>query len=294
MSENSKTYNSYSSDNLDTGYKLKIEHTVYSNFDKLDISDFIQLSVDEVQGMYEISADTESFIFEKLCEAVSEWENQAGHTLLLEKALEYIQLPVTKHTANEWRQNEYGSEEISNKVYKMVFQVDENIEYNHKTGKREVISWEVSWSLRTNSLASNFPNQKIAGQHKKFNDKATLEKYVEERKSAYANLFIELSPPIPKELVRSFTVNNQLLQGYITQSEQAQKKPSALDKLNVAKNTVEKTSSNKDNHDKKTPSDEYCQGGLWRFIKIRLKFENLLLSTVIILNPSNFYHHPFD
>ena len=67
MSENNKTYNSYSSNNLNPGHELEIEHTIYSNFDKLDISDFIQLSVDEVQGMYEVSADSVRFENPDVC-----------------------------------------------------------------------------------------------------------------------------------------------------------------------------------------------------------------------------------
>jgi len=46
MSENNKTYNSYSSNNLNPGHKLEIEHTVYSNITKLDISNLTALSVD--------------------------------------------------------------------------------------------------------------------------------------------------------------------------------------------------------------------------------------------------------
>ena len=257
MSENNKTYNSYASNSLNPGHKLNIEHTVYSNTDKLDISNLLSLSVDEIQSMHNLSAEVEKGIFEKLCEAVSEWENQAGKTLLLEKALEYFRIPAAEHTANEWKKDEYGNEEISNNVYKMYFQVYEHTKYNRETNKSEPVSWDVSWSISTNSPAGRSHNQKIAGQgRKKFKDKTLADKYIAGRKSAYSKLFTELSPLIPKDLIRSFTVNNQLLQGYITQSEQAQKKPSALDKLNVAKNTVEKTSSNKDNHDKKTPSND--------------------------------------
>jgi len=204
---------------FESGYRLEIESTINLRRDDVDISALIALSIDELQLMREHSAEIENSIFEKLCEFVKEWESQAVKTALFDKALEYIDAPTTKHTENKWKQDECY-EEISNKVYKMYFRVYEHKEYNRETAKSEPVSWYVSWYLGTNSPEKSAYNQRISGQErKKFTDKAEADKYIVGRKSAYAKLFTELSPPIPKELIRCFTVNNQLLPGYTAQLE---------------------------------------------------------------------------
>jgi len=109
----------------------------------------------------------------------------------------------------------------------------------------------------TNSPSSNGRNQFIGGQDKKrFTDKAAAEKYITGRKASYANLFTEISPPIPKNMVHNFTVNNQLLPGYTVQGEQPEKtaeppvvdkKTSVMDKLAAAKDEAAKSRADKPN-----------------------------------------------
>jgi len=212
--------NRYSHTELNSGYKVKIERTLDLNSNKFDISNLTALSIDKLQSMRDRTAKVENNIFEKLCKIIDKWEAQAVNTALIDKAMEYIETPVAEHTANEWKQGQYEDEEIiSNKVYKLYFRV-----YERKF-KIAPSLWYVSWHLSTNSPAGDDYNQRIAGlENKKYTDKTEFDNYIARKKSLYAKLFTELSPPIPKKLIQSFMVNNQLLPGYTIQPEEQPKK----------------------------------------------------------------------
>ena len=80
-------------------------------------------------------------------------------------------------------------------------------------------------------------------------------KYLEGRKNSYSHLFTEVSPPVPKEYERHFTVYGALLPGYTVEGQEPVKsehtaaevsdggistpekeeKPSVLGKLSAAK-----------------------------------------------------------
>ena len=67
------------------------------------------------------------------------------------------------------------------------------------------------------------------------------EKYIQGRIKAYSHLFREISPPIPKDLEKSFMVHGYLLPDYVTEEmqkaaaekaeKQAEKKPSIRNSL---------------------------------------------------------------
>ena len=75
------------------------------------------------------SAAAEQAIFDSLKEQAAAWEEQAGKTLLLDKALEYVRTPHVQHTANEWQKNEYDRYTRSNRVYQMNYYIYENTRY---------------------------------------------------------------------------------------------------------------------------------------------------------------------
>ena len=59
-----------------------------------------------------------------------------------------------------------------------------------------------------------------------------MEKYLQGRIAAYAHLFTEISPPIPKEHLKHFCVNGVLLPGYTVEDPDAMKpNEAALDDL---------------------------------------------------------------
>lgn len=258
--ENEKSYYSvHDYDTLDPGAELKIQHGVRFNPDAADLSPYINKSAEELQSMRENSSKREHEIFEKLCAAVKEWEVQAAATMLLDKAIEFVKMPEIKHTANQWQKNEYGSrDEISNMVYSMSCSIYEKTRYNHELKEMVPVSWEVTWGVCVRNPIPGHYGRQIAGQqNKKYADKAAAEKYLQGRIKAYAHLFTEISPPVPKAYADQFKVNGQLLPGYTIEGQEQQydktaaevtksleggifiydaKKTSILEKLSTAKN----------------------------------------------------------
>jgi len=113
-------------DALTVGETLKIVHTLW--FSDYNASPFMALLTDnpitELQEMLKGSKAAEQSIFDKLKAAAGEWEVQAAQTLLLEKVLEYVRTPEVSHTSNEWKRQENGTWEISNRVYQMRYRFD--------------------------------------------------------------------------------------------------------------------------------------------------------------------------
>ncbi len=170
--------------------------------------------------------------------------------MLLDKAMEYLSAPSVDHTANEWRPDRSGDGRIiSNMVYKMWYCMNEETRYNYETKEHIPIAWHLTWDVWTNGPLDGC--DRIAGQfRKRFTDKAAMEKYLQGRTRAYAHLFTEVSPPIPKEFERYFTVNGQLLPGYRVKGQEPnlhernaaasvpEKRESAIGRLAAAKETV--------------------------------------------------------
>lgn len=211
------------SDRLIPGKELKIEHTISFDQERADLTDLTALPTDELETRKETSAKLEQSIFEKLCDAVEEWEEQGANTLRIVKAMEYVRTPEVAHTSNVWNKGEYEWYEISNRVYKMTYHIYENTRYDHRLKKSVPASWEVSWYVSFNQPRNpNYASQsaQLAGQERKrYTDKAAMEKYLQGRKDAYAHLFTELSPPIPSGESSRFYVNGQLLPGYTVEPE---------------------------------------------------------------------------
>lgn len=214
------SYSRYDRDNLETADTMRIERTIYFEAKNADISSLTALTVEQLQALREESAAAEQAVFESLQAQAAAWEEQAGKTLLLDKALEYARTPTTEHTANQWEQPDEYRHVRSNMVYKMDYRIFENTRYDKAAGKSIPYSWSLSWSVHTNS-PDGYNQAKIAGQSKKvFADKAAMEKYLNGRIKAYSHLFTELSPPIPPEYAQHFRVNGQLLPGYTVEGEE--------------------------------------------------------------------------
>ena len=200
------------------GNEIAIEHSISFRPDKADISQMITLPADELTSMREQSVAAEQEIYEKLCAMATDWEKLAANTLLLDKAIEYINSEPTEHSSNQWEENRYGNMEKSNMVYRMSYYIYEDKIYNPETQKRETAAWHLSWSVSTNEPdrdAYRYRGQKIAGQERKrFTDKAAMQKYLDGRIKAYSSYFTELSPTVPKDLAYMFMLNGQVLPGY--------------------------------------------------------------------------------
>ena len=237
MYKNYDNYRTYESDSLSEGAVLKIDHSL--SVDEMDMSDLISKPIGEICAMREESVKKETAAFEKTQQTAREWEKHAVVTRRLDRAIEYLTVPETKHTSNELikGKSEYDYNEISNKVYKMSYRIYERTSWRTDTKK-----YEVSWFIFTNNPRSNH-NIKIAGQEKTCKSKEEAEKYMQGRLKAYSHLFTEISPTIPQEYAETFKVYGQLLPGYTVEGEPQQeqknikpdKKPSIRKELNSIK-----------------------------------------------------------
>ena len=212
-------YSSYDHDKLEAAETMRIERRIYFEAKDGDIAPYASLPIAQLLSMRSESAAAEQAIFDSLKEQAAAWEEQAGKTLLLDKALEYVRTPHVQHTANEWQENEYNRHTRSNRVYQMNYYIYENTRYNQEAQKSIPYSWTLTWSVRTNSPSRT--QAKIAGQDRKvFTDKAAMEKYLNGRIKAYDRLFTEISPPIPQEYADYFKVNGMLMPDYTIEGEE--------------------------------------------------------------------------
>ena len=218
--EENKDYKVYRFDYLTEGSNLKFEHSVYC--EDVDISSFIAQGEEKIQAMRQDSMDGEKKAFDIVLAATKQWEQQAAVTQKLNRALEYLHTQEVKHTANEWRKtdNWKNDEEISNRVYRMTGGIWEDTKYDRETKQSVPVAWYVTWDVYVNSPKEGY-GEKIAGQNqKRYTDKAAAEKYLEGRKKAYSHLFTEISPQIPKQYERHFTVYGALLPGYTVEGQE--------------------------------------------------------------------------
>ena len=220
-------YSSYDHDKLETAETMRIERRIYFEAKDGDIAPYSSLPIAQLLSMRSESAAAEQTIFDDLKERAAAWEEQAGRTLLLDKALEYVRTPHVQHTANEWQKNEYDRYTRSNRVYQMNYYIYENTRYNQEAQKSIPYSWTLTWSVRTNSPSRT--QAKIAGQDRKvFTDKAAMEKYLNGRIKAYDRLFTEISPPIPQEYADYFKVNGMLMPDYTIEGEEPPQQQQAV------------------------------------------------------------------
>ena len=213
-------YSSYDHDKLEAAETMRIDRRIYFEAKDGEIAPYASLPIAQLLSMREESAAAEQAVFDDLARRAAAWEEQAGKTLLLDKALEYVRTPHVQHTANEWRENEYNRHTRSNRVYQMNYYIYENTRYDREKQQSVPYSYSLTWGVYTNSPNRN-GQAKIAGQDRKvFTDKAAMEKYLNGRIKAYDRLFTEISPPIPQEYADYFKVNGQLMPDYIIEGEE--------------------------------------------------------------------------
>ncbi len=247
------TYEAYDSNYLTPGANIKIDHTVYAV--EADMTDLISKPLDELKAMHEECLKTEQSAYEKVIEAARDWEPTAVATRKIERAMEYLAIPSVEHSSNKWIDDDYDRKSISNAVYKMSYSV-----FEYKSYRSDKPKWDLKWYIYTNSPQNNY-NVKIAGQDRVFDSKEEMDKYMQGRIKAFSHLFTEISPPIPDNLTRPFTVHGHLLPGYITESDAKAKKeleakPSVRDKLKAFKEEAKSTPKKTPTHNRNEQSLE--------------------------------------
>ena len=228
-----ENYEVYESDYHTAGSQIKLEHTVYAV--QSDLTELISKSPEELSVMLNKALDAEEKAYKKVITASYGWEPKAMATRLIERAMEYQNTPEVRHSSNQWVSKDDTHKDISNKVYHMHIFSHEYSSWR-TTSKR----WETKWYLRTNSPIEG-ANPIIAQSERSFKTKEEMDKYIQGRIKAYSHLFTEISPPIPDELLRAFTLHGHLLPGYTKASDvvkQRDEKPSVRDKLKDYKSQI--------------------------------------------------------
>ena len=138
-------YERYSDDRLFHGAGLKIDRSVYYKGD-CDISDLITKSAKEVENLRDESIGKENAAYEKVLQAVAEWEKSALVTKRHKRALEYLTAPPIEHTSNQWTVDDYDYKVRSNMVYLMKYRIDK------RQSRNGTIKWDVELSVKTQSV----------------------------------------------------------------------------------------------------------------------------------------------
>lgn len=221
-------YSSMRTDNLTEGEEIEIKHRVYAK--NVNIAPLIAMGKKSIEELRRESIDGERKAFEIVKAAAGQWEEQAAVTQLYDMALKYLSAPEVKNTKNEWVNRPVGTgKEISNSVYKMWWSIRENRNPDWRTREKIPTVFYASWAVVVNSPKTESRRQ-IAGQDsKRYIDKNEAEKYIEGRIKAYAHLFQEVNPPVPKRYTACFSMYGLLLPGY--RKEEQVQKASLLEKL---------------------------------------------------------------
>ena len=135
--EKKKGYSMFERDKLDPADSMRIERNIYFEEQTADLSGLTALPLEQLQALREEYAAAEQAAFEALQEQAAAWDEQAGKTLAIDKAIEYVRTPEATHTANQWEATDYGKH-ISNRVYQMRYHISENTRYDRE--KREIHS----------------------------------------------------------------------------------------------------------------------------------------------------------
>lgn len=215
--------------NLEHGHQAKIGVSISPNMEKLENEMKELLETKNLETLLEERKQKEEEVYSKICDMMQKWVDCAKLTSICQKAIEYEKevekrerYEVHRHTGNKWVQNKdrsgAESEEISNAVYSMSFNMYESTKYNHQTRQLETEAFYITWGVY---IGDKHPQtKKIAGQsRKRYTNKNQALKYIEGRKKAYSHLFTEINPCIPQEHKSLFMVNGLLLPNYKIEKE---------------------------------------------------------------------------
>ena len=83
------------------------------------IAPLVTLTREEVTQRKEASITLEKELYAQLKKLAAAWDEQAAQTMLLERALEYLQTPEVEHTSNEWKRDKSGIWGVSGRTERM-------------------------------------------------------------------------------------------------------------------------------------------------------------------------------
>ena len=143
-------------DDITPGQKMTILHNISFNDWRAGphIAPLVTLTREEVTQRKEASITLEKELYAQLKKLAAAWDEQAAQTMLLERALEYLQTPEVEHTSNEWKQDKNGIWEISNRTYKMRYKIS-----YEKAADVYLVSWGIIYNApkQPDSIRKNTP-----------------------------------------------------------------------------------------------------------------------------------------
>ena len=199
-SEDSFYYLNAYQDNITPGQKMTILHNISFNDWRAGphIAPLVTLTREEVTQRKEASITLEKELYAQLKKLAAAWDEQAAQTMLLERALEYLQTPEVEHTSNEWKQDKNGIWEISNRTYKMRYKIS-----YEKAADVYLVSWGIIYNA-PKQPDSNYRNYwgdsiYVARQDKKkYPSMEAAQHYIQGRFDLYCHLYT-LAPPDKEE-----------------------------------------------------------------------------------------------
>ena len=204
------------------GLTLHIQRTIHYAADKAEnaIRPLVFQEKKELEAQKAASAKKEADIKKSVEKLMKDWEQQAGQTLLLVRAIEYLDTEEVKHTGNQWKQDKEGTWVISNRVYKMKFKISD------VPGKNEVnLRWSLEYNWPKQPASKRYEYNRynnpwgasiyiVKPENRKYTTVSAAQKFIQARYDENYALFSELSPPVPLERREMFSVNGFLLPGY--------------------------------------------------------------------------------
>ena len=95
-------------DQLQPGFRASVRHTVSLIENQDQISDLTAVPISELIDRRDSNIIAERAAFHELSVSASGWEEVAAQTLLLNKAIEYLQTRPLVHSGNEWKEDWLG------------------------------------------------------------------------------------------------------------------------------------------------------------------------------------------
>lgn len=196
-------------DGLTPGQQVTIQHRISFNDWRAGphIAPLVGLAGEEIMRRKEASIALEKDLYAQLKKLAEAWDEQAAQTMLLERALEYVHTPEVTHTSNEWKEGENGVWEISNRTYIMRYRIS-----YEKAADSYLVSWGIVYNApkQPDPKYTNYWGDSIyvaRQDKKKYPTMEAAQHYIQGRFDLYCHLFRELSPPVPNECRRMFSIN---------------------------------------------------------------------------------------
>lgn len=208
-------------DNFHPGSSFQLSHAIRYQSDKA--AEFLKpltaKDKKELEQQKKESEAKEKSLYTAMGKLAKEWDEQASQTLLLTRAIEYLETLEVKHTGNEWKKSKDGALEISNLVYKMRFKIEQS-----ETGEIR-LEWCMGYNVPEQPKSHWYNYNRydnpwgadiyiVRPEKRTYTTMAAAQKFIQTRFDEYLPLFSVLSPPVPFERQKMFSVNGYLLPGY--------------------------------------------------------------------------------